>query len=105
MLALMNKQGLVDPDIFIYQSNELAQQLRAAKQEKEQILGTENGNTLPETRELMETLDAMPEFLPAFDGEVFTSLVDRIMVDSGDTLRFRLTNGLELKENIKRSVR
>lgn len=105
MLALMNKQGLVDPDIFIYQSNELAQQLRAAKQEKEQILGTENDNTLPETRELMEALDAMPEFLPAFDSEVFTSLVDRIMVDSGDTLRFRLTNGLELKENIKRSVR
>ena len=34
MLADMNKCGLVDPDIFISRSNELAQQLRAIKQEK-----------------------------------------------------------------------
>lgn len=105
MLALMNKQGLVDPEIFIAQSNELAQQLRAAKQEKDRILGAENDNSLPETQELMEALETMPEFLPAFDGEIFASLVDRIIVDNGHSLRFRLVNGLELKETIMRSVR
>lgn len=30
-LALLNKQGLVDPDIFISKSNQLAEQLRNAK--------------------------------------------------------------------------
>ena len=38
MLADMNKCGLVDPDIFISQSNELSRQIRAAKQEKERRL-------------------------------------------------------------------
>lgn len=53
----------------------------------------------------METLETLPEYLPAFDGEIFADLVDRITVDSGNTLRFRLKNGLELTESVERSVR
>ena len=79
-----------DPDIFISRSNDLAQKLRVAKQEKERILGAECDNTIPRTRELMETLETLPEFLPAFDGEIFADLVDGITVDAGNTLRFRL---------------
>lgn len=105
MLADMNKCGLVDPDIFIYQTNALSQQLRAAKQEKERILGSENDDTIPRTRELLETLETLPEFLTAFDGEIFTELIDRITTDTGSTLRFRLKNGLELTESYERSVR
>ena len=37
MLADMNQCGLVDPDIFISQSNELARQLRAAKQDRKGV--------------------------------------------------------------------
>ena len=105
MLADMNRCGLVDPDIFISRSNELAQQLRAAKQEKERILGAEHDDTIPQTRELLETLETLPEYLPAFDGEIFADLVDWITVDNGNTLRFRLKNGLELTEMAERSVR
>ena len=105
MLADMNQCGLVDPDIFISQSNELACQIRAAKQEKERLLTDGGDNTIPKTRELMETLDALPEFLPDFDGEIFTDLVDRIIVEKNGTLRFRLKNGLELTEETERSAR
>ena len=105
MLADMNRCGLVDPDIFISRSNELAQQLRTAKQEKDRILGSEHDDTIPQTRELMETLETLPEYLPAFDGEIFADLVDGITVDSGNTLRFRLKNGLELTETVERSAR
>jgi len=105
MLADMNRCGLVDPDIFISQSNELARQLRAAKQEKERLLGSEGDDAIPRTRELMETLETLPEFLPAFDGEIFTDLVDRITAEADGTLRFRLKNGLELTETTERSAR
>ena len=105
MLADMNKCGLVDPDIFISRSNLLAQQLRAAKQEKERILGAEQDDTIPKTRELLELLETMPEFLPDFDGEIFTDLVAGITAGPGNILRFRLKNGLELTETIERSVR
>jgi len=105
MLADMNKCGLVDPDIFISKTNELAQQLRTAKQEKDRILGTERDDTIPQTRELLETLETLPVFLPAFDGEIFTDLVDGITADESNVLRFHLKNGLELTETIERSVR
>ena len=105
MLADMNKCGLVDPDIFIAQSNEMARQLRTAKQEKERLMGAADDDTISRTQELMETLETLPEFLSAFDGEIFTDLVDKITAEGDGTLRFRLKNGLELTETTERSVR
>ena len=58
-------------------------------------------DTIPRTRELLESLETMPEFLPNFDGEIFNDLVDRITVKDSTTLCFRLKNGLELTEHIK----
>ena len=101
MLTRMNQCGCVDPDIFISQSNELARQLREAKQKKERLMVEAGDETIPRTQELLESLETMPEFLPAFDGEIFNDLVDRVTVMDGVTLRFRLKNGLELTEYIK----
>lgn len=101
MLARMNQCGCVDPDIFISQSNELARQLREAKQKKERLMAEAGDDTIPRTQELLESLETMPEFLPAFDGEIFNDLVDRVTVMDGVTLRFRLKNSLELTEHIK----
>ena len=53
--------------------------------------------------ELAEQLRAAK--LDAFDGELFRELVDKIIVESNDRLRFRLVNGLELTEPIERTVR
>ena len=96
---------LVDPDIFISRQNELAEQLRAAKLEKERFLESEEDQTIQRTQELLEALEAGPDFLDAFDGELFRELVDKIIVESNDRLRFRLVNGLELTEPIERTVR
>lgn len=104
-LADMNKLGLVDPDIFISQSNELAHQLQASKRKKEQLISDRDDDTIPQTRALLETLDAMPEFLPDFDGEIFGDLVEKITVESNTCLRFCLKNGLELTEQIGRKMR
>ena len=51
------------------------------------------------------SLEGGPDFLDAFDGELFRELVDKIIVESNDRLRFRLVNGLELTEPIERTVR
>lgn len=105
MLAEMNKLGLVDPDIFIAQSSELNRQLRAVKQEKARILGAEEDDTIPKTQELIETLETLPEFLPNFDGEIFSQLVERITADEKDIIQFHLGNGLALSETIERRMR
>ncbi len=101
MLTRMNQCGCVDPDIFIAQSNELARRLREAKQEKERLMAEAGDDTIPKTQELLESLETMPEFLPAFNGDIFNDLIDRITVKDGTTLCFRLKNGLELTEHIK----
>jgi DNA invertase Pin-like site-specific DNA recombinase len=105
MLAELKTQGLIDPDIFISQSNELTEQLRAAKLKKERLLTADGDHTIAQTQELMELLEAGPDVLDTFDAELFGELVDKIIVESNERLRFRLKNGLELTESIERTVR
>ena len=105
MLATLKQQGLIDPDIFISQSNELTEQLRAVKLKKERLLAVDGDNTIAQTRELMEILDDGPDFLDSFDAELFGELVETIIVESNERIRFRLKNGLELAETIERTVR
>lgn len=105
LLADLNRHGVVDSDIFISQSNELEAQLRAAKREKEKLIGGRDDDIIPKTRELLELLDTMPEYLHAFDCDIFGDIVEKIIAGSDNTLRFRLTNGLELTERIEKVVR
>ena len=105
LLATLKQQGLVDPDIFISQTNKLTEQLRAAKLEKERLMDTEQDENIAATRDLMDTLESGPEFLADFDAELFGELIDRIIVESNECLRFRLKNGLEFTESIERTVR
>ena len=105
LLAQLKQQGVVDPDLFISRRDALAEQLRAVKLEKERLLKSEENPTISQTRVLLETLEAAPEFLDTFDEELFREIVDKIIVESNERLRFRLINGLELTEDIERTVR
>lgn len=105
LLAELKQQGLVDPDLFISRRNGLAEQLRAVKLEKERLLADEEDQTLQQTQELLEVLASGPDLLDTFDGELFHELVERIIVESSQRLRFRLINGLELTETIERTAR
>lgn len=104
-LSLLKKQGAVDSDVFISMSNQLAEQLRSAKQRKEQLQKRDDDEIITQTQNLIETLDAGPVFLDSFDEELFCELIDKIIVDSNTKIRFRLKNGLELPESIERTVR
>ena len=104
-LSLLNRQGMVDPDIFITKNNQLAEQLRQAKQQKIRLQELESSETIDATRQTQEALLAGPEILDAFDEELFCELIDRITVQSNTQVRFRLKNGLELTESMERTVR
>ena len=104
-LAFLKQNGLVDPDIFISKSNELTRQLRQAKLDKEELMDAEGDTTAQQTRELIALLEDGPDFLDRPDSELMGELVEKIIIESNDTLRFRLHNGLELRESIERTVR
>ena len=104
-LAFLKQQGLVDPDIFIAKTNELTKQLRQVKLEKEKLMDAESDMTALQTRDLIDILEDGPEFLDSFDAELFAELVEKIIIESNDSVRFCLKNGLELRESIERTVR
>lgn len=105
MWASLKRQGLVDPDIFIAHTNQLAEQLSSAKQKKERLLIESADGALARTEELIAALEAGPDDLDSFDAELFDELVEKIIVDSNEQTRFRLKNGLELCESVRRTVR
>lgn len=105
LLAQLKQQGLVDPDLFISRRDRLAEQLRTTKLEKERILEAEEDQTIQQTLDILNILESGPDLLDEFDGELFSELVEKIVVESADRLRFRLTNELELTEQMERSVR
>ena len=104
-LTLLNKQGLVDSDIYISTSNQLAEQLRKAKQQKEILLNREQINFIEQTQMVMDVLTEYPQVDDKFNEELFCELIDKIIVESNTKIRFRLKNGLELPEAIERTVR
>ena len=105
LLAQLKQQGVVDPDIFISRSNLLAERRRELKLKKERILCAEEDNTIQRTQELMDILESGPDWLEAFDEELFSELVEKMIVEDNGTLRFRLINGLEVTEPIERTKR
>ena len=104
-LTQLQQAGGVDPDTFISSNNKLNEQLRRLKQEKARLLDTDSDDLVDRTRDLMDVLEDGPDFLDSFDAELFDALVEKIIVDSNERLRFRLKNGLELLEQIERTRR
>ena len=104
-LSLLQKQGTVKSGTFVSMSNQLAERLRQAKQQKEKLLKEEDDDTIEQTRILLRIVADGPEYLDEFDEELFCELIDKIVVESNTRIRFRLKNGLELPESIERTAR
>ena len=104
-LTQLQQAGGVDPDTFISSNNKLSEHLRRLKQEKARLLDTDSDDLADRTRDLMDALEDGPDFLDSFDAELFDALVEKIIVDSNEHLRFRLKNSLELTEQIERTRR
>lgn len=102
LLAQLKQQAIVDPDIFISRSNQLAEQRREAKLKKSHILRAEDDQTIQRTQELLDILEEGPDLLMTFDGALFSELVEKITIQNNSTAIFRLINGLELPEHFER---
>ena len=105
LLAQLKQQAVVDPDIFIFQSNQLAERRRELKLQKERILRSEEDHTIQQTQDLLDVLESGPDWLDDFDEQLFSDMVEKIVVVDNETLRFRLLNGLEVTEKIERTRR
>ena len=56
-------------------------------------------------QDLLDLLESGPDWLDDFDEQLFSDMVEKIVVVDNETLRFRLLNGLEVTEKIERTRR
>ena len=105
LLTQLKQQGSVDPDIFISRGNLLAERRRELKLQKERILRSEEDHTIQQTQDLLDVLESGPDWLDAFDEQLFSDLIEKIVVINNEKLCFRLLNGLEVTEKIERTQR
>ena len=98
-------QNAIVREYLPFLSDALSDDPHRLKQEKARLLDTDSDDLADRTRDLMDALTDGPYFLDSFDAELFDALVEKIIVDSNERLRFRLKNGLELTEQIERTRR
>jgi hypothetical protein len=98
-------QNAIVREYLPFLSDALSDDPHRLKQEKARLLDTDSDDLADRTRDLMDTLTDGPYFLDSFDAELFDALVEKIIVDSNERLRFRLKNSLELLEQIERTRR
>jgi DNA invertase Pin-like site-specific DNA recombinase len=102
----LKSKGIIDSALFISQTGELNRKIRELKAEKNKLMETdEDDSVITETKSLIEILEDGPEQLEAFDESLFDSILEVITAESGERLKFKLINGLELAEPIERTVR
>ncbi|MEA5038589.1 MAG: recombinase family protein [Clostridiaceae bacterium] len=95
-------QKILDPALFISQSDALTRKLRELKLGRSRLMDADCEDELIENTEaVLDALSAGPEHLYGFSAELFAELVEDITVTAGK-LTFRLKNGLRLTENIER---
>ena len=98
-------QNAIVREYLPFLSDALSDDPHRLKQEKARLRDPDSDDLADRTRDLMDALTDGPYFLDSFDAELFDALVEKIIVDSNERLRFRLKNSLELLEQIERTRR
>lgn len=102
----LKSRGIIDSALFLFQTDELNRQIRVLKAEKNKLMEQdEDDSAITETRCLINILEDGPDLLTAFDETLFDSIVELVIAETSERLKFRLPNGLELAETVERAVR
>lgn len=106
MLNRLRSKGYLDSALFIEQSNELTAKLAERRTTLRHALESdEYEDGIDEIERLIDIVEDGPDALEQFDAALFGELVERIVVDSPEHIRFQLYGGLEFPENIERTRR
>lgn len=94
----LKSKGFLEPDAFQEKTNELNSQLKDAQDKRSRLIRNEiEDDALVKTEELIDILQTAPDNLASLDdGEVFSMMVDKVIIDKNKRIIFRLINGLEL---------
>ncbi|MEW5920519.1 MAG: hypothetical protein AB1796_06105, partial [Bacillota bacterium] len=105
VLSRLRSKGYLDSVLFIEQSNLITKQLHEAKKQRSKLFEYNGFNDeAARTEELIAFLKKQDDLIESFDEDIFSLMVERIIVKSKLEIAFRLINGLELPEIIGEEV-
>ena len=104
VLTNLMASGYLEPALFNKESNELAAEVEALRQEKDGLMRSVNGDMV-KIEELQRLLrfTSKGTMMTEFDDEIFLSFVERITVLSRKEVVFEWKCGLSLKERLAES--
>lgn len=98
-ISKLQSAGLLDAEAGAAKQSAINAKLTQLRAERRRLLKSDDIEEAVETlRQMAEAVQQGPERLEGFDEELFSMLVDRIIVESRTRIRFRLWGGLELTE-------
>jgi len=106
VLNRLKNKGYTEPVLYFAQMRELNARVKELRSLKASLMEQDRlGATILAFESLAAALETGPEWLEGIDGELFGGVVDKITILSPEQIKIRLTCGLELTENIERTVR
>jgi len=98
-ISKLRSSGLLDADACAAKLAALDAQLTQLRAKRRRLLRNDDiGEAAEALRQTLEILHQGPERLDEFDSELFADLVERVTVDPGHALRFKLNGGFEVTE-------
>lgn len=106
ILNRLRSKGYMDSAIFMERTNEINHKISNLRAMRRRLLEKdEDDQTITDIKNLIAIIEDGELILTAFDKLLFHSIVDKVIVESQERIKFRLIGGLELAERIQRSVR
>ena len=101
-ISKLRSSGLLDADACTGKLAALDAQLTQLRVKRRRLLRNDDiSEAIEDLRQAVEVLHQGPGRLEEFDAELFAALVEKITVESGHSLRFRMKGGFEVAERLR----
>ncbi len=105
VLTRLKSKGYMDSALYLSELDAINARARELRKLRRGILeGTHEDRQIRQTEDMLEYLDTAPDWLDTIDADIFSMLVDRLLLTSEGKVIFRLLNGLELTEELRQEV-
>ncbi len=106
ILNRLREKNLIPTDSFLQKNAQISARLAELKRQRRMLLeaGEESGNTARRLKEQLHILKNT-DLSETFDEQLFAAIVETVMADSQEQIRFRLLGDLELEERIEGKLR
>lgn len=106
LIAELKQKQLMDEETFLRKSNELNSSMNSLRSKRRLFLNNSQADqAIADMKRLASIIDKGPDKISELDTDLFDELVEDIIIDTSDEIKFKLTGGLVLKEAIERTHR